>query len=64
MNKEKGVDAKKNCAVACIGCKKCEKICEFAAITVENNLASVIPDKCTACMKCIDACPVKGIIVV
>ena len=64
MNKEKGVDAKKNCAVACIGCKKCEKSCEFAAITVENNLASINPEKCTACMKCVEGCPAKAIRVV
>jgi len=64
MNKDKGVDAKKNCAVACIGCKKCEKTCEFGAITVENNLASINPDKCTACKKCIEGCPAKGIVLV
>jgi ferredoxin len=64
MNREKGVDAKKNCAVACIGCKKCEKTCEFGAIIVENNLASIDYDKCTVCKKCIEGCPGKGIVVV
>ncbi|MCL2131782.1 MAG: RnfABCDGE type electron transport complex subunit B [Lentimicrobiaceae bacterium] len=61
VNREKGADAKKNCAVACIACKKCEKMCEFGAISVENNLAAVNPDKCTACMKCVENCPTKAI---
>ena len=61
MNKEKGVDAKKNCAVACIGCKKCEKTCEVSAITVEDFLAFINPDKCTGCMKCVEGCPSKAI---
>ena len=61
MNKDKGGEAKKNCAVACIGCKKCEKTCEFAAITVADNLAAVNPEKCTVCKKCIDGCPAKVI---
>jgi ferredoxin len=64
MNKEKGVEAKKNCTVACIGCKKCEKTCEFAAITVENNLAFINPDKCTGCQKCVEGCPSKVIVVI
>ena len=61
MNKDKGGEAKKNCSVACIGCKKCEKTCELAAVTVENNLAAINPDKCTACKKCVDGCPTKAI---
>jgi len=61
MNKEKGVDAKKNCKIACIGCKKCEKTCEFGAITVENNLATIDYEKCKVCLKCMDGCPAKGI---
>ena len=61
MNKEKGAEAKKNCNAACIGCKKCEKSCECGAITVENNLSSIDIEKCTACMKCMEACPIKGI---
>lgn len=61
MNKEKGVDAKKNCKVACIACRKCEKACEFGAITVENNLAFIDSTKCTACLKCVGVCPTTAI---
>lgn len=64
MNREKGVEIRKNCSVACIACKKCEKICEFAAVTVENNLATILPDKCTGCQKCVKECPTKAIVVV
>ena len=64
MNKDKGGEAKKNCSVACIGCKKCEKTCEFTAIVVENNLACITPDKCTACKKCVEGCPAKSIFAV
>ena len=59
-NKEKGVDAKKNCSAACIGCMKCAKNCEQGAVTVTNNLAQ-INDKCIACGKCYEGCPTKAI---
>lgn len=61
MNKDKGAEAKKNCTVACIGCKKCEKICEYSAILVENNLSVINGTTCTACKKCVEGCPTKAI---
>lgn len=61
MNKDKGGEAKKNCSAACIGCRKCEKTCEFSAITVDDNLALINGTACTACMKCAEACPTKAI---
>ncbi|MBR5134846.1 MAG: 4Fe-4S binding protein, partial [Clostridia bacterium] len=59
---DKGAVARKVCKTACIGCMKCQKVCESGAITVTNFLAAVDPAKCTACGKCIDACP-QGCIV-
>lgn len=56
---EKGAITKKACSVGCIGCKICEKKCEYGAIKVENNLATVDFDKCTACGACAEACPQK-----
>ena len=41
VSKDKGVIAKKACSVACIGCGKCEKVCEYDAITIENNLSYI-----------------------
>ena len=56
-NTQKGGEARKACKSACIGCKKCEKVCEAGAVKVENFLALVDAEKCTGCMKCVDACP-------
>lgn len=61
-NKDKGAIANKACKNACIGCGKCVKTCDkFEAITMENNLAWIDPEKCKMCRKCEEACP-KGAI--
>ena len=62
-NKEKGGVARKNCKTACIGCSACVRACEFGAVSVENFLATIDADKCTACGKCVAACPQKIIII-
>ncbi len=51
----------KACKAACIGCGKCLKECKFEAITVENNLSYINPDKCRLCKKCVEACPTHAI---
>lgn len=57
-NKDKGAVAMKACGVSCIGCGKCVKTCDkFEAITLENNLAWIDPEKCKLCRKCEEACP-------
>lgn len=62
VNKDKGAVAKKACEVACIGCGKCQKVCKFEAITVENNLSYIDPNKCRLCTKCVDECPTGAIV--
>lgn len=62
MNQDKGGVARKACAVACIGCTKCEKECKFDAITIKNNLAFIDSDKCKLCRKCVPVCPTGSII--
>lgn len=56
-SRARGADARKACKNACIGCKKCEKVCPSEAISVKNNLAVIDYEKCTACGACAEACP-------
>ena len=62
VNKDKGVVARKSCTAACIGCGKCQKVCKFDAITIENNLSYIDFNKCRMCTKCVDECPTGAII--
>ena len=62
VNKDKGAVARKNCTAACIGCGKCQKVCKFDAITIENNLSYIDFNKCRMCTKCVDECPTGAII--
>lgn len=61
VNKDKGGVARKACKVACIGCGKCQKECQFEAITIENNLAYIDSSKCRLCRKCVAVCPTGAI---
>ncbi|MBE7030924.1 MAG: RnfABCDGE type electron transport complex subunit B [Ruminococcaceae bacterium] len=61
-SRDKGAVVKTYCEVGCIGCKICEKKCEFGAISVVDNVAVIDPEKCTNCGVCASAC-LKKIIV-
>jgi ferredoxin len=50
------------CKVACIACGKCVKVCEYEAITIENNLAYIDALKCKFCRKCVTECPTGSIV--
>lgn len=58
-SKDKGKAVKAVCSVGCIGCGICAKNCLADAITVENNLATIDPEKCAGCGMCAEKCPVK-----
>lgn len=48
----------KGCVFGCLGFASCEKACPFGAISMgDDNLPRIDPEKCTACRKCIAACP-------
>lgn len=61
-SREKGKDVMSVCKAGCIGCKLCERNCEAGAVTVENNMAHIDPEKCTGCGVCAEKCPRKVII--
>ena len=60
-NHAKGAQTRKDCSSGCIGCMKCVKTCENEAISMDNNLAVVDFNKCTACGACEKACPTGAI---
>ncbi len=48
----------KGCKWGCLGLADCERVCDFDAIYMNDAaLPVVIPDKCTACGDCVEACP-------
>ncbi len=48
----------KGCRYGCMGFGTCKDVCPFDAIVMgEDGLPKVDPKKCTACGKCIEACP-------
>ncbi|MBT3182417.1 MAG: RnfABCDGE type electron transport complex subunit B [Deltaproteobacteria bacterium] len=61
-NHELGKFVRKSCAVGCIACKKCEKICKFDAVHIENNLAVFDYEKCVSCGLCVKECPTGTIV--
>lgn len=62
VSKDKGAVVMKACKAGCIGCGKCQKVCAFGAITIENNLAYIDPQKCKLCRKCVNECPTGAIV--
>jgi Na+-translocating ferredoxin:NAD+ oxidoreductase RNF subunit RnfB len=61
-NKDKGKTAAKACKVACTGCQECQKVCNFGAITIGQNLAYIDAEKCTLCRKCVTVCHTNAIL--
>jgi Na+-translocating ferredoxin:NAD+ oxidoreductase RNF subunit RnfB len=61
INKDKGGIAQKACTASCIACLKCQKVCAFEAIVVENNVAYIDFAKCRLCRKCAGECPTGAI---
>ncbi len=45
------------CGFGCLGYGDCACVCPFDAIAMRDGLPVVDPEKCTACGKCVLACP-------
>lgn len=58
-SKEKGKDVLSVCSAGCIGCMQCQKVCPEDAVVVEENLARILPEKCSGCGACAEKCPKK-----
>lgn len=46
-----------SCTYGCLGFGDCVNVCEFDALYIENGIAIVNHNNCTACGKCVEACP-------
>ncbi len=58
---DKGPAVMKVCKAGCIGCQMCVKACPKDAISFEDNLATIHPEKCVGCGICATKCPKKVI---
>jgi electron transport complex protein RnfB len=48
----------KQCSYGCMGFGDCVRACQFDAMSMgEDGLPVIFEEKCTACGKCVDACP-------
>lgn len=47
----------KSCSAGCLGLGSCLTVCPFGAIEIQDGIAHIIADKCTACGKCVNVCP-------
>lgn len=59
---DRGRVVKDACDIGCIGCKLCEKACEYDAVHVTDFLAKVDYDKCVNCGECAKKCPTNVIL--
>ncbi len=45
----------------CIGCRICEEVCNFNAVSFENKKAKIDPNACAMCGVCAASCPADAI---
>jgi uncharacterized Fe-S center protein len=47
----------------CKGCGTCDNVCPFGAIEKVGKITRINYDKCTGCLKCVECCPNKALVV-
>lgn len=45
------------CDFGCIGFGDCAKACQYGAISLDDGVAKIDPQKCVGCSKCVKTCP-------
>jgi electron transport complex protein RnfB len=60
-SKEKGPEVRKKCAVGCIACETCVRVCPFDAISMDGDLAVLDHERCRVCGLCVPHCPTRAI---
>lgn len=56
-NHERGAYTRRFCDIGCVGCRLCEKQCDYNAIHVIHNLATIDYSRCVSCGRCAAVCP-------
>lgn len=56
-NLNRGAYTRLYCNIGCIGCHLCEKQCDYDAIHIIHNLATIDYSKCVSCGRCAAVCP-------
>ena len=46
-----------DCPYGCLGFGDCDEVCEFAAIDIDQGLATIKYDNCVGCGACVQVCP-------
>jgi MinD superfamily P-loop ATPase len=47
----------------CTACGQCVTICQWNAITAQNNIVSIAADRCEGCGACLHVCPADAVLI-